>query len=324
MQFLACFGLAVVLTPAVRRVGLALGLVDHPGDALKIHSKPVPVLGGFAVAASMFGGLVILREFIPVSIVIAVAIALATGLLDDTRPIPPWVRLLLQAVAGVVLVAGGLRLEALGFLGPGAAVLIVMLCANAVNMIDGQDALAGGLSAIAAMALFVLGAWAGVSQAAGLSLALGGSLIGFTIWNRPPARIFLGNGGAYAVGVLLAFIALVIIEQTGWRGVLATGMCLAVFAFEIVFTVARRLLSGSPIVPGDRFHSFDLLAADGGDRARITVMFWGFGSLAGALGLLIGRLPLVPGIIAAAVGAGAAVAAGAHLYSRLLRMLRQA
>ena len=260
MPFLIAFGLALVLTPAFGRMGLAVGLVDRPEDALKIHSRPVPVLGGVAVMASALGTLAALRSWLPSAVIVAAAIALGAGLLDDTKPVPPWLRLLLQAAAAGVLLGAGFSLGPLGVLSAIGGLVLVLACANATNMLDGQDALVGGLAAIAALGLSALAAWSGGSEAARLGLALGGALVGFTIWNRPPARIFLGNGGAYAVGTLLAVIALVVTSQSGWRGLLAAGVCLGVFAFEIVFTVTRRFLSGSPIVPGDRFHSFDLLA----------------------------------------------------------------
>lgn len=323
MPFLIAFGLALVLTPAFGRMGLAVGLVDRPEDALKIHSRPVPVLGGVAVMASALGTLAALRSWLPSAVIVAAAIALGAGLLDDTKPVPPWLRLLLQAAAAGVLLGAGFSLGPLGVLSAISGLVLVLACANATNMLDGQDALVGGLAAIAALGLSALAAWSGGSEAARLGLALGGALVGFTIWNRPPARIFLGNGGAYAVGTLLAVIALVVTSQSGWRGLLAAGVCLGVFAFEIVFTVTRRFLSGSPIVPGDRFHSFDLLAAEQG-RNRVTLLFWGLGLVAAGLAFLIRLLPLTAGVFVTAAASGLAGLAGARLYTRLVRSRKKA
>lgn len=321
MPFFVAFGLAVLLTPVVGRVGLALGLVDRPEDALKIHTQPIPLLGGVAVAASTFGALALLRGWLPAAVLGAVAVAFAAGLLDDTNPLPPWARMLFQAVAGVVLVAGGLHLGPPGVIGAAGAVLVVIVCANSVNMVDGQDGLAGGVAAIAALGLAALAGWDGNFRAAGFSLAVGGSLVGFTVWNRPPARIFLGNGGAYAVGTLLAVTALQVTMQSGWSGLLAAGVSLGVFAFEITFTVTRRFLAGNPIVPGDRFHSFDLLANENKGRGRVTAMFWGIGLMCAGLAFLIGYVPLVGGTLIAAAAFGVATVAGILLYSRFVRRL---
>jgi UDP-GlcNAc:undecaprenyl-phosphate GlcNAc-1-phosphate transferase len=324
MPFLAAFGLAIVLTPVVGRLGLAIGLVDHPDDqdALKIHAQPIPLLGGAAVAASAFVALALLRGWVPATVLGAVTVAFAAGLLDDTRPLPPWARLLFQSAAGGILVAGGFSLGPQGLVGAAGALLVVILCANAVNMVDGQDGLAGGVAAIAALGLSAVAAWGRDFQTAAFLLAVCGSLMGFVAWNRPPARIFLGNGGAYAVGTLLAVGALRVTSQSGWRGFLAAGVCLGVFAFEIVFTVTRRFLAGNPIVPGDRFHSFDLLATHPEGRSKVTAVFWVIGLILSGLAFLIRYLPLMGGILVTTAAIAAASLAGVRLYSLFMRRLR--
>jgi UDP-GlcNAc:undecaprenyl-phosphate/decaprenyl-phosphate GlcNAc-1-phosphate transferase len=325
MMFVVAFGLAAVLTPLVGRLGTAVGLVDRPDakDDLKIHVEPVPILGGLAVAAAVLVGLALLDGWLPPVVVGAAIVALAAGLLDDTNPVPPWARLLAQVAAGVILVGGGLRLGPLEVLSPVGVILLVIVCANSVNMIDGQDGLAGGLAAIAALGMSAMSALDGHVHVAGFSLALSGSLMGFLLWNRPPARIFLGNGGAYAVGTLLAVGAVIVTSQGGWSGLLAAGLCLGVFAFEIIFTVVRRLLAGNPIVPGDRFHSFDLLADEGLERSKITVIFWGIGLLFAGLAVLVRTLPLWGAIVVSALAWSAASLAGIRLYSIFRRRLRQ-
>ncbi len=151
-------------------------------------------------------------------------------------------------------------------------VLATVACCNAVNMVDGQDGLAAGLGAIAALGLAAV--LAAGAFATALPLALAGALAGFLVWNRPPARIFLGDGGAYAVGVLLAASAAQA-TSAGWHGLLAAGACLGVFAYELVATIARRLASSAPTVRGDRDHSYDRLAERAGlaDDPR-TVIMW--------------------------------------------------
>jgi hypothetical protein len=92
MLFLAGLAGAVALTPLARRVGLALGLVDRPDDGLKIHPHPVPVLGGVAVIVTTVGAMVALGRPPSWSVAGAVALALATGVADDVRPLPAWLR----------------------------------------------------------------------------------------------------------------------------------------------------------------------------------------------------------------------------------------
>jgi UDP-GlcNAc:undecaprenyl-phosphate/decaprenyl-phosphate GlcNAc-1-phosphate transferase len=317
MVFFVALALALVLTPAARRVGLATGLADHPGPGgLKIHAQPIPVLGGVAVVVATGGALGVLGAA-PVRMVgAAVAVALAAGLIDDARPLPPSLRVGLLAGAGALLVAWAPTLPLSGVAAALVLVLLLMACANAVNLIDGQDGLAGGLAAIAALGLVVLAVRAGGWPDGELGLALAGALTGFLVWNRPPARIFLGNGGAYAIGALLAVLAATVAALDGWRGLLAAGVCLGPFAFELAFTVARRLASRSGLATGDRNHSYDLLARAAG-RTRATLVLWAVGALAAATAVLIGSVPLALGTAVAA----AALAVGALLGVRLWAQL---
>lgn len=309
--FLIAFALALALTPAARALGLRLGFVDDPaGDELKIHRRPVPVLGGLAVVLAAFAALALTGDEPPLVVVAAAAIALVAGLVDDIRRLPPLVQAALQVAAGLVLVAGGVDLAGLGAFGPLVVIVLVVAGANSVNFIDGQDGLAGGLVAIACLGL------AGVAASgAQLGLAVAGALAAFLLWNRSPARIFLGNGGAHALGTILAVLAIAAIDADGWRGFFAATLCVGIFAFELAFTVARRLGSRSLSV-GDRLHSYDLLAAETGSRGRTTLVFWTLGAVAAGLGVAISSLPTsFAAGTAAAVSAGAAIG-GFRLWSR--------
>lgn len=323
MAFLLALGVALLLTPIAGRIGTRLRLVDRPAHELKIHRAPVPILGGAAVVGSALGAAGLLGSLIGGWLLGAVLLALVVGLVDDLRPLPAWVRAGCQAVAGLFLVAAGLRLEALGPLGAAGVVLAAVASANAVNLLDGQDGLAGGLALMAALGLAALAAGSRIPEAPELGLALAGALAGFLVWNRPPARIFLGNGGAYGLGVLLAALAAMVGGTAGWRGLLAAGTCLGVFAFELAFTVARRVLSGDPLVAGDRLHTYDLLALRT-SRNLVTMAFWGVGAAAAGVGLVISRIPVGAGIAAAAVVGSVAAALGLWLWTVAGRGIRRA
>jgi UDP-N-acetylmuramyl pentapeptide phosphotransferase/UDP-N-acetylglucosamine-1-phosphate transferase len=301
---LAC---ALVLVPVARRVGLRIGAVDEPhDDPLKIHARAVPVLGGAAVVvACLLAAAATTRP--PTAAIAAILVALGAGLLDDVRRLAPVPQAALQALAGLVLalaVAGHGAPAAL------AVVALVVACTNGVNWIDGQDGLAGGLAAIAALGLAALGP----ADARALGLALGGALGGFLLWNRPPARIFLGNGGAYAVGTALAALAVAAVERHGWRGALAAALCLGVFAFELAFTVLRRAPART-FATGDRGHSYDLAAANR-SRGGVTLVFCAFGAAAAAGGLVVVEAPLGVALATAALAAVVALAAAHRLLAR--------
>jgi UDP-GlcNAc:undecaprenyl-phosphate GlcNAc-1-phosphate transferase len=309
VSFLIAAAAGVVLTPVLAAIGRRLGLVDRPGE-LKIHDAPVPVTGGLSVAAAALLSLVAVGAGDP-WVAAAACLALGGGLVDDLRSLPPWVRIVVQAAAGSMLVVGGLQLSPLGWFGGAGLVVATIACCNAVNMVDGQDGLAAGLGAIAALgiaALLALSGWAAV-----LPLSLAGALVGFLVWNRPPAGVFLGDGGAYAVGVLLAASAAQATEAEGWHGLLASGACLGVFAYELVATILRRLRSTAPTVRGDRDHSYDRLGLRLGSRSIATLSIWALGVLASLIGVALLWVPALAGLALVLATVAAAIALDTRL-----------
>jgi UDP-GlcNAc:undecaprenyl-phosphate GlcNAc-1-phosphate transferase len=286
---LIAFGLSVLLTPLAARLSRSMGLVDVPsGDELKIHPEPVALGGGLAVAAATMAATVIAEPGLEMTAAVggAMLVALAVGVADDAMSLPPWVRVVAQAMCGLLLVWGGFRISPLGELGALAVVAIVLATTNAVNLMDGQDGLAGGLGAIAAAG--IAGTSLGGGWAVGLGGALCGALAGFVVWNRPPARVFLGDGGAYLVGVALAVLAAVLAMSHGWKGVLVAATALLVFAAELVFTVLRRVRSRARIASGDRGHSYDLVAARFG-RWLALLVFWVGGAVCALASVFLAR-----------------------------------
>jgi UDP-N-acetylmuramyl pentapeptide phosphotransferase/UDP-N-acetylglucosamine-1-phosphate transferase len=324
MPFFVSIALALVLTWAARRLGLATGLVDRPpasepdGDGppapehLKIHTVPIPVLGGLGVVAAVLGALLVAGADLPALAILGVVMATAIGLVDDARPQPASVRVVALAVAGVPIAVG----LPLGELGPPArvgVVVLLLLLANAVNLIDGQDGLAGGLGAIASVGLAAVIAANGADPV--LALAVAGALVGFLAWNLPPARVFLGNGGAYGLGALLTVLAAQATIGHGWHGLLAAALCLGVFAFELSFTVVRRLVGSQGLAVGDRRHSYDLLGRSRGNRDRSTLALWTLGAVSAGAGYASDQVSLA----AAATMLGVAFVIGTAAGGRLWR-----
>ncbi|HEV2893869.1 MAG TPA: hypothetical protein VG411_08960 [Actinomycetota bacterium] len=310
MPFLIALAAAVALTPVAGRLGLAVGLVDRPGGALKIHTRAIPVLGGLAVVSAVLASLALTGGFRP-AVAGAIGLLFIAGLLDDRRPLPPWTRILAQLAAAAALLADGVRVQLLGALGGAAMVVLVLGCTNAVNLIDGQDGLAAGLVALAALGLAALTVDQGAER---LGLALAGALVGFLVWNRPPARIFLGDAGAYAAGAALAVLAAEAANGNGWAGLLASGLCLGVLAFELAFTVVRRVLTRASLTGGDRWHSYDLLAAQVG-RVRSMVGLWAVGAAVAGVALVVAMLPVVAGLAVVLAVCGVGAVLGRRLWT---------
>ena len=298
---------SMVLTPLAIVAARHLGLVDRPGS-LKLHAEPVPIGGvGVAVAAGL--GVLVSRPSGWIWILMAIAMATATGLLDDVRPLPPLTRVVLQAAAGGALLAGGAEMQPLGGLGGAGLVIVTVAAVNAVNMLDGQDGLAPGLVAIAGIGLSLLGPG---GAAAAAPLAAAGAALGFLPWNHAPARVFLGDAGAYALGVLLAE-GVAEASSSGWPGLLAAGACLGVFAYELLSTVARRVVHRSSALAGDRDHAYDRLAARLGSRTASTYVMWAVGGGTVLIAWAVAELPPMTGALVIVGATAIAIAIHARL-----------
>ena len=209
VPFLIALAIGIVLMPLVRRAGEGLGIVDHPGEtaaspveprSLKIHLRPVSVLGGVGVTLSALAAPALLGNRPSVWLALAALIALGVGLIDDTRSLSPGLRVAGLALAGAALGSGLLRAGYPGWwMAP--AVGLALACANGVNLLDGQDGLAGGLGVAAALGLAglvpVLGVRGPTAVGGGtaIPLALAGGLLAFLCGTARPPACSLGTAG---------------------------------------------------------------------------------------------------------------------------------
>jgi UDP-GlcNAc:undecaprenyl-phosphate GlcNAc-1-phosphate transferase len=309
MRFLLGLALGLALTPASMWAGNRAGLLDRPDATdLKIHTRPVPVSGGIAVVVAWLLTMALLGPWPPAVVVGCVTVALGLGTVDDFRSIPPWIRIAVTAAAGILLAIGIPTRIGSPVLDGLFAVALVLSTTNGANLIDGQDGLAGGVAVSAAMGLAAIGALHGGGAAgSAMMLALGGALVGFLVWNRPPARVFLGNGGAYAVGAALAVGAATAVARLRWSGLIGSALCLAPFAFELAFTMIHRASAGRGILVGDRLHSYDLLSSRLGSRPRATVVTVAVAVACSAVGVVAAASTL---LVATSIAVGVAAIAG--------------
>ena len=227
--FIAC-GLSLALTPLVRHLAKAIGVVDQPG-ARKIHTAPVPLLGGVSVIASVGLTLLAAIAFEQVTsqslrfdisavkpILLGGALIFCVGVWDDCRPLPVWLKFALQAVASGVAIGYGIRVNhislfggsgfTLGVWGLPISFLWLIGITNAFNLLDGLDGLATGLAIIIAAANAIFFFSLGDTQTMLLLLVLLGALLGFLPYNFNPATIFLGDSGSLVIGYMLSATAI--------------------------------------------------------------------------------------------------------------------
>lgn len=275
--------------------GDRLGVLDLPDDDLKTHRRPVVPLGGAGVLVGLHVGLLIADAF-DTGLLAATVIVWVMGVVDDVRGLSPVVRLVGATVAGVALVATAdlLGIPILYVFWVVATVVLV----NAVNLFDGMDGLVGVISIVALGGLW----WFGVAQdAAGPSVYLVaiGAILGFLYWNLPPAKMFLGDNGAYVVGVALTWAAM---EASPDRSAALVGVAIiGVPLLDLAITVARRFLAGRPLFVGDRDHTYDRMHAAGWSVGRVLLV------------LAVAQVVWVTAVVVVAVAFGDLIAAGTAL-----------
>lgn len=292
-------------------IGPRTGYVDRPGtDSLKVHERVAIPLGGVGVFLGFHLASAVEDRLDP-AMLIATSLVLVLGLIDDRWGLPPLVRLFFEMVAGVVLVAG-----IQGDTTPGLALVLgvglVVFAINAVNLFDGLDGLAGSVGLAAAVGVAILSSLRGAFPDEALILAA--ALAGFLVLGWSPARVFLGDAGAYVIGVVLAGSILRASNGDGSHLVVASGL-LGVFALDLLVTVVRRLRGGRPLFEGDRSHIYDQLRDRGHSVPQVVgvavaaqavlslLVISVDSSLPGAAAVLV-LLAVAIGVVAALIGAG--------------------
>jgi UDP-GlcNAc:undecaprenyl-phosphate GlcNAc-1-phosphate transferase len=253
---LSALALCVLLTPLVTRLAIRLGAFDVPGrDRPRVHTKPIPRIGGLAIAV---GILVPALIFLDVDgslqgIVIGIPVVAAIGLYDDVRGLSASRKLLLVLGAAAIPVIGyDLWFRRIGvpfasfdveaWLGIPLTLLWIALVANLVNLIDGMDALAAGIVAIASASFAILAMSFGRVEAAALSAIVCGATLGFLRSNYHPAKIFMGDTGSLTLGFVLGALAVEGVLKTPATIALAAPLLImAVPILDTSFVVAKRL-----------------------------------------------------------------------------------
>lgn len=215
--FIGSSVLSLFLTPLAIKFAVRREVFDRPGGH-KSHTSPVPYLGGVAIVVA-FSASVLVASFLDSSNagdtelvqVIAIGLALAVmGLIDDLRGLPTLLRLVVEVAAGVVIHVLDLGVSFTGssLLDGVVTVMWVVGLVNAFNMMDNMDGLSSGLAVVASASFFAIAAANGQFLVAGLAAGLAGCALGFFRHNYHPARIYMGDAGAYFLGFFLAYLGL--------------------------------------------------------------------------------------------------------------------
>ena len=306
--FLLALAVVLLLTPGVGRFARFIGVVDEPGETRRVHTHPVPRLGGIALLLGIFvPALAFLELDGPYrGILLGAAIATTVGAIDDFRGLPWWGKLGGQVAAGAVAVGFGVTVDRFTFPGfgsqelpewaAGAATIVwVVAIMNMVNFLDGMDGLAAGICAIAGSTFAIIGLSLGAPEAALLAAIVAGACFGFLHHNFYPARIFMGDSGALLLGFLLATLAIEGLVKTAALATLV--LPLLVLAIPIVdtsFVVAKRLKYRQPLYEADRTHLHHRFMNIGFSQKRAVVYMYAWCGILAAAALSTRFLPPRP------------------------------
>ena len=280
------------LIPTVRQFALRVGWADQP-NARRLNQQPLPNAGGLAIYAGVIAAMVLATLLRPIAlqnvlaqvltILLGGSILVLVGFIDDQFGLPPSVRLWAQIVTALLLYANGISIE-VGFSTPidsllsmSVTVLWVVGITNAINLMDGMDGLAGGVSFITAMSLLGVAAQFPNRAAAILVLAaLGGGALGFLRHNFHPSRIIMGDAGAYFFGYVLA--ATSILGNLQESTIFALGPTVLFLLLPVLDTTqvfVRRLLAGkNPLSTPGKDHLHHRLLALGFSQPRAAFTLW--------------------------------------------------
>lgn len=330
--------LALILTPLVRGLALRLGALD-PFSARKLLSpRPIPRMGGLAVALSFYAtlaalwlaGSVLTRATLaadtPVlTIVVGSLPILLIGVLDDLRGLNALPKLSVEVTVSIGLWLAGLRIEPMHLLGLSPADSQVLVAGwpmwvsalsclltvawlvgvmNATNLIDGLDGLAAGVAFFALSTTAVAAVLRGDLLLALVVCALAGAVLGFLFYNRQPASIFLGDAGSLFLGYLLAATAIWSVRKAA-TAVLLVGpaVALGLPLLDTSLTISRRLLSGRPLLQGDGDHVHHRLRGLFGVRRAVWLLYGVCAVFSGlALAMLLGGKATARGALVVALG----------------------
>lgn len=295
--FIALSG-SLLLTYPVKKLAIKIGAVDLP-NYRKIHKNVTPRLGGLAIFAGTFLGVVYLApsHVYITEILMGAIVIIITGALDDRFSIRPVVKLTGQLVAASFLISSGLIIERitlpvigmidLGFFSVIITVFWVVGITNAINLIDGLDGLATGVTTIALTSIFIMAIIDAEVLVAYLSIALIGANLGFLRHNFYPAKIYMGDTGSNFLGYMIAVVSMLgLFKNIALFSFIIPIIVLAVPIFDTLFAIVRRAYNKESIMNADNKHIHYQLLAAGYSHRKTVLIIYAFSALFGVMAIL--------------------------------------
>ena len=301
LAFVIALGVALVIMPLVIRLAAVTGAMDAP-NARKVHKRPIPRIGGIGIYLAFMASVFVVCQMTDVSaealseligLIVSGSIIVLIGIVDDYKDIPAKVKLLGQIVAAAVLVlVFDVRIDFitdpfgdyfyLEFLAIPATIFWLVGLTNTVNLIDGLDGLAAGVSTIASITICLVAVQAGVLFVATMTAALAGAALGFLYYNFNPARIFMGDTGSQFLGFMLAGVSVIgAVKSAATIALIVPILALGLPILDTTFAIVRRYRGGVPIFRPDKGHLHHRLLDLGFTQRQAVLLMYVISALLG-------------------------------------------
>ncbi|GHV12664.1 undecaprenyl-phosphate alpha-N-acetylglucosaminyl 1-phosphate transferase [Clostridia bacterium] len=313
LAFIFAALLAFVITPLVRVLAFRIGAVDVPKDNRRMHKVPIPRLGGLAIFIAFVAAVLIFYGATKesVALILGSAIIAGIGIVDDVFRIKAIYKLLAQLAAAGIIVWSGIIFSHINLFGDYISfgifkypitILWIVALTNAVNLIDGLDGLACGISAISAMSLLFVTLIIGDFGVALIIAILAGACIGFLPFNIYPAKMFGGDTAAMFLGFVLSVVSIMGVFKL--HALLTFVMPFLIFSvplFDTLFAIVRRIAAGRPPFSADRGHLHHRLIDMGFNQRQSVVILYAVSALFGVSAVLFVARRVLYGVILIAV-----------------------
>lgn len=306
--FTVALMVVLCLTPLVRRFAIHANIIDKPNKR-KIHHTPIPRLGGLGIYLAFAAAVCC---FVPLThevqgMMLGGTLIMILGIIDDWRELPAKVKLCGQILCASVLLFYGIDINFvtnpfgdgmihLGQWGKLLTIFWVVGVTNTLNLIDGLDGLAAGVSAIASITLLVVALSHGQLVIVLLTAALAGSTLGFLKYNFNPARIFMGDTGSMFLGYMLAVIAVDgTLKSATTIALLVPLLALGLPIMDTTFAILRRLVHGNSIFQADKGHLHHRLLAAGLSQKQAVLILYLISAGLGISAIALTQMKLIYG-----------------------------
>ena len=322
---LAAFAMSGLLTWPVRKLAIRIGAMDRPDLERKTQKKPVPYLGGLAIAftiliiayTSIAANQPSAEKFILASHVLIPASLLGLmGLVDDLKGLAAFPRLVLQTIAAVVMSLILINTDTMGFafgnttIDTIVSILWIVGICNSINFFDNLDGGAAGTVVAATAGIFLIAYGQGQELISALAILTAGATLGFLMWNKAPAKIYMGDAGALFLGIILSTLTIRMNSgiDPNWKSLAIPLILLAIPILDTTVAVTSRIYRGLTPFNGGKDHLSHRLVRVGFTHRTAAFILWGISGTCTALAYLIYKYPGQIGtqVIISAVLAGLA------------------